>query len=95
MCNVCKIDVRRVGHDTAIYVLECVYPALYPLQGTCIKCVCNVCSNKLHPYREDQDSETLRGCFCVKHCSPVLHVLEDIAQHYSDPQRSWDQRNPY
>ena len=95
MCNVCKIDVRRVGHDTAIYVLECVYPALYPLQGTCIKCVCNVCSNKLHPYRDDQDSETLRGCFCVKHCSPVLHVLEDIAQHFSDPQRSWDQRNPY
>ena len=44
---------------------------------------------------DDQDSETLRGCFCVKHFSPVLHVLEDIAQHFSDPQQSWDQRNPY
>jgi hypothetical protein len=94
VCDWCKLDVRQ-PHDPTSYVLECAFPAYKPGYGvTCIRHVCNVCSEKLHPYRDDTDSDSVRGFYCKKHCSPILHVLDEVTVSLSDPKESWDQRNP-
>jgi hypothetical protein len=97
VCDWCKLDIRQ-PHEPTSYVLGCAFPA-YAGHGedrgvACIRHVCDVCSKKLHPYRHDQDSESVRGFHCKKHCSPILHVLDEVIFCLSVPMESWDQRNP-